>query len=268
MKIGAADLSNIRHAAPLMLSSWPMPYSGSKPSEQDSSKGSLLAVIRSTNCSAFSDRVEVDEEAEEKDKTLRTLVRKIRFIRGKNNIPARQSINAEIRVSSPDVMKHLLGENQVLLDLASINPKGISFSLKHSNISKVAEAKKSRIVIQDGLEVLVPLEDLFDIEKESARLEKQKLRLKEEIATLQARLRDNMFVTRARPAQVNATRVKCQSKEIELQQVERGLEDLNTNFASTQGNNTELMANSVFLACGRELYAAIQWGEGLIVQST
>ena len=71
------------------------------------------------------------------------------------------------------------------------------------------------LVVQDGVQVVLPLKGLFDAAKELARLEKQRGKVEKELLGLQGRLNNQKFLDGA-PEKVVAE-AKEQASELEKQ---------------------------------------------------
>jgi len=82
------------------------------------------------------------------------------------------------------------------------------------------------LVVEDGLEVLLPLAELVDREKEAARLRKQANKLIADVAQLESRLASTGFVDKAPAARVAEVRVALADRKEQLAAVQRSIDDL------------------------------------------
>lgn len=75
-----------------------------------------------------------------------------------------------------------------------------------------------QLVVQDGVQVVLPLKGLFDVQKELARLERQKEKLQKSFDGLHARLSNAKFVEGAPEKVVQESRAQAEElgKEIAL----------------------------------------------------
>ena len=69
-----------------------------------------------------------------------------------------------------------------------------------------AGAGAVELVVQDGLQAVLPLKGLFDAEKEVARLERQRGKLQKDLGGLEGRLKNEKFVESAPEKVVAETR--------------------------------------------------------------
>lgn len=83
-------------------------------------------------------------------------------------------------------------------------------------VARVTEADGGEgaveLVVQDGVQAVLPLKGLFDAAKEAARLRKQRGKLEKELAGLSGRLSNPKFVEGAPEAVV--AEVRGQAKEL------------------------------------------------------
>jgi valyl-tRNA synthetase len=97
-----------------------------------------------------------------------------------------------------------------------------TFELAVQVVASLEEAKAGQgdvqLVVQDGVQVVLPLKGLFDVQKELARLERQKEKLQKSFNGLQARLSNANFVEGAPEKVVQESRAQAEElgKEIAL----------------------------------------------------
>lgn len=152
--------------------------------------------------------------------------RSIRNARAEYNVEQGKRIPAV--VVAPDSLKgEIEKELKSLVALARLDPDEVTVVTSGSDEAAVANNPDSvQLVVQDGIEVFIPLSELIDPEKERARLTKQQGKLSAEIGKLAARLKSKGFVDKA-PAVV-VDKAKADFKELKTQadMVERSLEAL------------------------------------------
>lgn len=76
------------------------------------------------------------------------------------------------------------------------------------------------LVVQDGLQAVLPLKGLFDAEKEVARLEKQRGKLQKDLGGLEGRLGNAKFVDSAPEKVVAETRAQAAALGEQLAAIE------------------------------------------------
>jgi len=154
----------------------------------------------------------VDEKAEEEMTGLMEVVRAVRNIRAEFNVPHGKEIEVV---------------------LVSGNPINESYLKTLAKVGRVTLTKKldqkpaqSASAIAAGLEVYVLLAGLIDLEKETARINKEKEKLEAELEKIKGRLADPNFIARANPESVE----KEKQREIEfsnkIQVLQERLKDL------------------------------------------
>jgi valyl-tRNA synthetase len=82
------------------------------------------------------------------------------------------------------------------------------------------------LVIQDGVEVYLPLSGLIDPEKERKRLEKQSEKVNKEIQKLAGRLQSKGFVDKAPAAVVDKAKAELAELEDQAAKIQASLETL------------------------------------------
>lgn len=82
------------------------------------------------------------------------------------------------------------------------------------------------MVVKDGFEAYLPMQDMFDADKEVTRLQRQAAQLNEEIRGLEARLQAKGFVEKASPSIVEETRAAYNEKKERLAVIVKSLQDI------------------------------------------
>ena len=116
--------------------------------------------------------------------------------------------------------------NQYENELKSIEPILLKFGFgtKMNILNKKDEAYKDTInIIQEGIEVLIPLEGLIDFEEEKKRLEEEKTRLESEVARCEKMLSNPGFVNKAPQAKVDEEKAKLAKYKEMLEKVKESL---------------------------------------------
>ncbi len=107
------------------------------------------------------------------------------------------------------------------------------FFQRMANVSEVeilpkdaAVSEKTVGAVTNAGELLIPLGDLVDIEKETARLNKERENLLKEIARAEGKLNNPGFVSKAPEALVNQEKEKLEANRKMLTALEARIEDL------------------------------------------
>ena len=107
------------------------------------------------------------------------------------------------------------------------------FFKRMANASELDLLAKDQVIsektvgaVTNAGEILIPLGDLVDIEKEIARLNKEKDNLNKEIARAEGKLNNPGFVSKAPEALVNQEREKLEANRKMLSALEARIEDL------------------------------------------
>ncbi len=89
-----------------------------------------------------------------------------------------------------------------------------------------AKPENAMAGVVDGVEIYLPLKGLIDVEKETARLQKDLDKLEKEIKRLSGKLNNQGFLTKAPQAVVDGERAKLEGYEAKKQAVEGRIADL------------------------------------------
>eukprot|EP00607_Mallomonas_marina_P011054 CAMPEP_0182423794 /NCGR_PEP_ID=MMETSP1167-20130531/9869_1 /TAXON_ID=2988 /ORGANISM="Mallomonas Sp, Strain CCMP3275" /LENGTH=935 /DNA_ID=CAMNT_0024603069 /DNA_START=286 /DNA_END=3093 /DNA_ORIENTATION=+ len=165
--------------------------------------------------------LEKDEDADRVFSSMQNLIRAIRNARAEYNVEAGKKISAAI-IATGVIAEELMREKSVVATLARVDEMkltfhDVGFTPKDSNI---------RLVIEEGLEVFLPLSGLVDKEKELLRLRKQEEKLSKEISGLQGRLSSKKFVEKAPEHVVEEVKETVADKIAQLAAAKKSILDL------------------------------------------
>ncbi len=131
----------------------------------------------------------IDREAEEEMETMQSVIKSIRNIRQEMNIPPGRKIAASF----------FLEENQ-----RNILEKGSDYlnrlaGIEEYSIHSGGEEKTEHAIsaVTRGIEIVLPLSGLMDLEEELTRLEKKKQKLEQELERVEKQLSNKGFVNNA-----------------------------------------------------------------------
>ncbi|MBM3248126.1 MAG: valine--tRNA ligase [Candidatus Omnitrophica bacterium] len=146
----------------------------------------------------------IDKKTELQMQVIIDLVSSLRNIRAEWNIPPLEKIDVILKVTDHQAIK-LLDENQAIIkNLSRIN----NFNI----VEEIARPKDSASAVVGRVSFFVPLTGLIDIPKEKSRIESQISQNENILKSLNARLKNKQFLSRA-PKEVVASE-KQKSLEI------------------------------------------------------
>jgi valyl-tRNA synthetase len=129
---------------------------------------------------------------------IREIVDGVRRVRSEYNVPPSQTIDAFI-VALPAYRQMLDAEFTLIKRLAKT---ALTFA------ERAPAGPAANVILPGGTELVVPLEGLIDVEKECTRLRTELSGLEKQLASLEARLDNPAFVSRAPAHVVDAERAK------------------------------------------------------------
>lgn len=160
----------------------------------------------------------MDDEAERQMAALIDLVRGIRNIREEYKVEPGRKIEGV--ASAPDSMIPLLQQYDYLF--ARLCNVG---TLRFQSSGGAAPAQAATVTVGETT-IFLPLSGLVDIGAECERLNKDLIRLNEQVTRSQTMLENDQFVQRARPEVVERERVKLRDLQAEASQIAERLTEL------------------------------------------
>jgi valyl-tRNA synthetase len=162
---------------------------------------------------------EFDAGLEAERATLQTVidvVTALRRIRSENNVEPGKEIAVTIVTSAPDALESQVEHIKRLAKVGSL-----TFETK-----PIKPANSASEFLQGGIEIHVSLEGLFDPAKLKAGLEKEQASLANFVASLEAKLSNEKFVSNAPPAVIGEQREKLKEAKEKLEKVEERLKGI------------------------------------------
>lgn len=157
-----------------------------------------------------------DKEAEFVEK-LKKLIVEIRNVRATRNIhPSKKS---ELIFVTNQYEKEIKEAEEILLKLGF----GTKVTIQKD---RTGLPENAITIMQDDIELYMPLEDLIDLEEEKKRLQEEKTKLEAEVARGQKMLSNPGFVNKAPEAKINEEKDKLAKYEEMLAKVEERLKNL------------------------------------------
>ncbi|MCL2165159.1 MAG: valine--tRNA ligase [Oscillospiraceae bacterium] len=150
---------------------------------------------------------------------LMDLIKGIRNIRSEMNVPPAKKVNA-IFVTVDDGIARILEDGRSFIErLASVLPYSVV-------ASKALIPNNAAMTVARGVEAFLPLDDLIDVEKELARLEKEKQTLLGEVKRAEGKLNNPGFTSNAPEKIVNEEKGKLIKYRDMLEKVDAGINRL------------------------------------------
>jgi len=167
------------------------------------------------------------DEAVSTFECFQAVTRSIRNARAEYNVEQGKRISAVV-VAPENLKDDIEKELKSLVALARLDPDEVSVVATGSAESIAANNDDSiQLVVQDGVEVFLPLSGLIDPEKERARLTKQQGKLQIEIEKLAGRLNSKGFADKAPAVVVDKAKAELKELETQAEMVEKSLKALN-----------------------------------------
>lgn len=159
--------------------------------------------------------------------TFQALTRSIRNARAEYNVEQGKRISATVIISAGKLKDEMKTELKSLVALCRLLPDESSVCDAESDEAKAGAMVESvRLVVQDGIEVILPLSGLLDPVKERKRLQKQVEKLDKEIENLAARLSAKGFVDKAPAELVTKAREELALLESQASKVRSSLNSI------------------------------------------
>jgi valyl-tRNA synthetase len=164
------------------------------------------------------DAARVDLEAEKTAGTLMEIVRGIRDLRSKYNIPPKQALAAALSAPDAATAKALTAHAQLVRDSANLTKLDIAAGL--------AAPPSSATQVIAGAQLFIPLAGIVDPAKERERLESAKKKTSEQAEGIRRKLADEKFVKNAPEELVAKERARLEEFDEQIAKVEKSLEEL------------------------------------------
>ena len=148
----------------------------------------------------------IDEEAEQLFERFQAVVTSIRNTRAELNVPLESRPSVHLAAKEPSVRKFFEGHRPLMQAIAQVGEITVGGTTKRP--------KDAAASIVDGVEVVVPLVGLIDVERERVRLKQKVDELTKHITRLETRLRDPQFTQKAPKEVVDQTKaLRDQARE-------------------------------------------------------
>ncbi len=136
----------------------------------------------------------INAQAEQNMNAIMEAIKAIRNLRAEVNVPPGKKSEVLLKIATPELQAVFSENSQYLRSLAAAEPIVI--------LSAQAEKPENAMTaVTNGVEIYLPLRGLIDVEKETARLNKEMDSLNKELARISGKLANPGFVAKA-PADV------------------------------------------------------------------
>jgi valyl-tRNA synthetase len=156
----------------------------------------------------------INEEIEQQMSTIMETIKSIRNMRAEVNVPPGKKSEVILQVAAGELEQVFANNLQYLKTLAAAEPIQLVGA-------EEAKPENAMTAVVSGVEIYLPLKGLIDVEKESARLNKELAALDKEIARINGKLSNEGFVAKA-PVEVIA---KEKGKAIEYQEKQAAIRE-------------------------------------------
>jgi valyl-tRNA synthetase len=153
--------------------------------------------------------------------SIQALVRSVRNARAEYNVEPGKKIAAFVVSSSASLATVLDAERAAISLLGRVDDAGLVIVAPGELPASLGQTV--HLIVEDGLEVFLPMSALVDAAKELARLGKQAEKLKKDIDGLEARLASKGFADKAPESVINEVKGNIAAKREELAAVEKGM---------------------------------------------
>jgi len=141
-------------------------------------------------------------------------IKGIRNCRGEMNVPPSKKAKLFIETAQKDVFS----QGRMFFERLAY--------ASEVNISEKVEEKDCVTVVTDSARFFIPLSDIIDVEKETARLNKDKAKIQKDIDFLSKKLSNQGFIAKAPAALIEAEKIKLAKAEEKMAKINESLDSL------------------------------------------
>lgn len=153
-------------------------------------------------------------QAEQRVNLVMEIIKAVRNMRAEMNVPPGKRSPLILLAASQEMAAFLQHHQPYFTALAGAAPLTV-------DLLDSAKPKNALTAVAQGVEIYLPLKGLIDVNKELARLAKERDELAQDLARVQAKLANQAFIAKAPPVVV----AKERAKEKELQAKRQALEE-------------------------------------------
>lgn len=141
-----------------------------------------------------------DKEAADDMKLLVEVIRSVRNIRSEVNTPLSKKVDMFLKAKDEYTLRTLESNRGYIVRFC--NPENLEIGIE------VNAPEKAMTAVATGLEIIMPLEGLINIDEEISRLQKEKEKLDKEVERVQKKLANEGFVKKAPEKVIEEERAK------------------------------------------------------------
>ncbi len=165
------------------------------------------------------DEKAVDPQAERVMGAIIEIIHAIRNARAEYKVESRRWIEAQVYAG--ELTPAITPYSQAIQALARARP--VTFLVRRE---EAPSAENVLALVLKEAEIVIPMERMVDLEVERERLQSEIDQSQAEVASLEARLRDKAFLTKAPPDVVGRERDKLAERKSRLERLKQGLDRL------------------------------------------
>ena len=159
------------------------------------------------------------KDIEENVNTLFNIITSVRNIRNEKNVPMSKKIGVKIEVANEEILTFLQAHENYLSRFINFETLKLSLYTDESH-------EDSTINLLENVKVIIPLNNLINIEEELSRLETQEKKLVAEVERSTKMLSNPNFIAKAPEAKVKEEQAKLQKYQDQLAEVRKQKEHL------------------------------------------
>ncbi|KAG1680013.1 hypothetical protein FOA52_007077 [Chlamydomonas sp. UWO 241] len=169
----------------------------------------------------------VDAAALSHFECLKGCVRAVRNARAEYGVEEKRRIAATLIVADPALRASLSGELASIALLAKLDASAVTV-LAEAPTEGGSGASSVSLVVQDGVFVVLPMAGLFDVEKEVARLSKQRAKIEKELTGVENKLKNPKFIEKAAQEYVDEAKAQAQEARDKMAMIDAKIEQVKT----------------------------------------
>jgi valyl-tRNA synthetase len=148
----------------------------------------------------IADKSLINDEINYSMNLIQKTITAIRNLRKQVNIPLGKDVNVTLKVTDNKQIKLYLDYQGYISKLAKVNELIVDINIEKPDSSLVS-------VVED-VQIFLPLSGLVDLEAEKKKLKKQKEKLEKELLIIQNKLKNEKFISNAKPEVIEKERDK------------------------------------------------------------